>query len=151
MSDVVFLSIRNWKRYQHYGNVRRPVWIKHYSHLLDDSEDHGLPIATRLLWRQLLLLAAKHENAIPKDYKLIGAQVYLSPRKVEEGVAALLELGWMQEKKRDLFSRKALEKGRRRTGWKFVRGTHGGTYVPAEDGTDIPPYAARNATTRRVA
>jgi len=28
----------------------------------------------------------------------------------------------------------------RRTGYRFIRGTHGGTYVADPDGVDIPPY-----------
>lgn len=31
--------------------------------------------------------------------------------------------------------------GRRLTGWREVRGTHGVDYVPAKDGTDVPPWA----------
>jgi predicted transcriptional regulator len=28
----------------------------------------------------------------------------------------------------------------RRTGYRFIRGTHGGTYVVDPDGVDLPPY-----------
>jgi hypothetical protein len=133
---------------QHYGNIKRPVWIKAYAHLLDDGEDHALPIPTRLLWRQLLLLAARHGNAIPNVPKRIADDTHLPLRVVREGLPILLETGWLRETKTD---RRSIAGSRRKTGWRFKRGTHSGHYVPDPDGVDTPPYAARNETTRRVA
>lgn len=151
MSDGNFLSIRNWDRYQHYAG-RRPVWIKLYAHLQDDRDWFLLPIALRVFWIEALLLAARYENVIPSDPKKLAAEMNLPLRTVRDGTRRLVEMRWLSETKTSRRASTSLARDkRRRTGWKFVRGTHGGTYVPDAEGTDIPPYAARNATTRRVA
>lgn len=93
-----YLEIRNWERFQHYRN-RRPVWIKFHVELLDDVELRRLPYATRLLWDQLLLLAARLDNLIPNDAEEIANMTRIDYQSVEEGVALLLQGAWLREKR----------------------------------------------------
>lgn len=91
-----YLRIRNWQTYQHYKN-RRPVWVKLYVSQLRDHELKRLPISTRLLFDQLLLLAAEYENAIPKDFEELSSATRIPNEDVVDGVRLLVEGGWIQE------------------------------------------------------
>lgn len=142
-----YLSVRNWNRYQHYSG-RKPVWIKLYAHMQDDRDWFSLSIALRVFWIEALMLAARYENAIPNDPKRLSVEMNLPIRTVREGIEKLLEMRWLSETKT---SRRASKPLAKRTGWKFVRGTHSGTYVPDPNGKDIPPYAARSETLRKDA
>ena len=59
-------------------------------------------------------------------------------REVETRLAELIDLP--ADAVRDYVNGNVRAGGTRRTGYRFVRGTHGGTYVPDSDGMDIPPY-----------
>lgn len=91
-----YLSVRNWDHYQHYKN-RRPPWIKVYVELLDDLEIRRLPIGTRLLWDQLLLLAARYDNAILKDFEAIANATGIKRELVAKGTEQLLKGRWIKE------------------------------------------------------
>ncbi len=56
---------------------------------------------------------------------------------IEARLASLLEVE--PEDVRDYFHGNIRAGGKRRTGYKFVRGTHGGSFVRDPDGTDILP------------
>jgi hypothetical protein len=60
--------------------------------------------------------------------------------EIEEGLADLLDVE--VEELRDYFRGNIGESRNRRTGYRFIRGTHGGHYVRDPDGTDILPAGA---------
>lgn len=93
-----YLAIKRWEHFQHYSG-RRPIWIKLYVELLDDQEMRKLSPPTRLLWIQLLLLAARHDNAILFDVSNIAKSVSLSKIRVAESIAELIAGGWIVERK----------------------------------------------------
>jgi hypothetical protein len=106
---VTYLAIRSWRRFQHYHD-RRPPWIKVYVEMLDDIELRRLPVTTRLLWDQLLLLAARYDNAIPKENEEIANMTRIPLEAVAKGIETLLEGGWLREVSRKPPASKALAK-----------------------------------------
>ncbi len=60
------ITIRNWRRYQHY-KVRRPPWIKLHVEILDNYDFAQLEDHQKWLAVGLMLLAAKHENRVMAD------------------------------------------------------------------------------------
>lgn len=93
---MTYLRVRNWEQYQHYKD-RRPVWVKLYVSQLRDSELKRLPLSTRLLWDQLLLLAAEYENSIPNDSEEICAATRIPLEDVTNGIGLLLQGAWLKE------------------------------------------------------
>jgi hypothetical protein len=63
---VEFFQVRNWPKFQHYSK-RNPPWIKLYTSLLDDFEFLALSESSRLLAMNILMLAAKTDNKMPKS------------------------------------------------------------------------------------
>ena len=57
----LFLSIKNWTKYQYY-KTRNPPWIKLYYSLLDDDAFIALSPTHRSYYMMLLLVAARHDN-----------------------------------------------------------------------------------------
>jgi hypothetical protein len=57
-------------------------------------------------------------------------------KKIEEQLAQLLDVEI--EEVRDYLRGNIKESSARRTGLRFIRGTHGGQYVRDPEGTDIP-------------
>lgn len=103
------LHIRNWERYQHYKqgahSYRAPVWIKFYVHALDDPQLRRLSPDERLLFYECLLLAARHNNAIPNDHLYLSYVSGLPQDRVEVALASLLKGRWLTRKR----SRETLE------------------------------------------
>ena len=91
-----YLRVTNWHKYQHYRN-RKPVWIKLYVDVLYDDKLRQLPVATRLLWDQLMLLAAERANVIPNDPELVAKLVGIPPRDCREGLEQLLKGRWLSQ------------------------------------------------------
>ena len=91
-----YLRVTNWHKYQHYRN-RKPVWIKLYVDVLYDDKLRQLPVATRLLWDQLMLLAAERANVIPNDPELVAKLVGIPPRDCREGINQLLKGRWLSQ------------------------------------------------------
>lgn len=89
-----YLRVRNWERYQHYRD-RRPVWIKLYVELLDDLELKALPLPTRLLFVELLLLAARHDNAIRNEPEKICGVLGMKLSDVTNGIERLRKGRWI--------------------------------------------------------
>ncbi len=104
-----YLSVRNWERYQHYRD-RRPIWIKFYVELLDDVELRRLPVATRLLWDQILLLAARLDNAIPNDAEELSFLTRIPQKAVAVGIKQLVAGRWLSEKRSRSAASKMLAK-----------------------------------------
>jgi hypothetical protein len=72
-----YLSIKNWKKYQHYHD-RKPPWVKLYIDLLDPYDSEGkankwrlLAESPRLLLVCMWMLAGRHNNKIPHDERYI--------------------------------------------------------------------------------
>lgn len=61
-----YLRIKNYDQYQHYGN-RNPPWIKLYRCIMNDYELRMAPIASRLAYVYLLIIASETDNRIPYD------------------------------------------------------------------------------------
>lgn len=113
---MAYLSIRNWKRYQHYKE-RRPPWIKFYVDILDDEELLELPAWTQLLWDRLLLLAAKKDNAIPKNSEWICSRTGIPLEACSEGIDQLLKGRWLLETR----TKRRASKGASNSASKFAR------------------------------
>ncbi len=95
MCEDGYLSVRNWHRFQHYKD-RNPIWIKFYVELLDDHQIRSLSVPTRLLLDQLLLLAARHDNAIANDSEEIANLTRMPLGDVREGIETLLQIRWLR-------------------------------------------------------
>ena len=91
-----YLSVRKWDHYQHYKHPR-PLWIKLYTTLLDEEDLRVLPVTTRLLWTELLLLAARHANVLRNDPGWISMLTGIEPEACREGVDQLLQGRWLLE------------------------------------------------------
>lgn len=93
-----YLKVTNWNRHQHYKD-RNPIWIKFYVELLDDTWMKKQPYHVRLLWDQLLLLAARFSNAIPNDSEEIAALTRIQHEDVVDGLDVLLGCRWLSQTK----------------------------------------------------
>jgi hypothetical protein len=78
-----YLSIKNWRTFQHYGK-RRPPWVKLYTSILDDEGFEALPDASKLLFLLLFPLAGRLENRIPNDPKYLRRKLPMTG-KVDTG------------------------------------------------------------------
>lgn len=92
-----FLSVTNWGEYQHYRD-RTPIWIKLHVEALHDEKLRRLPLSTRLLWFEMLLLAATFQNSVPNSPELIGNLAGIPSELCREGVAELLKVRLLREK-----------------------------------------------------
>lgn len=61
-----YISIRNWEKFQHYGD-RNPPWIKLHQSLFRDYDYAKLNDESKLLLISLFLLASITGNKIPND------------------------------------------------------------------------------------
>jgi len=71
------LSIKNFEKYQHYKH-RLPPWVKLHVQLLDDPDFLKLPDASKWHYIGLILLASRHENAVPLDQEYIEKRLGLT-------------------------------------------------------------------------
>ncbi len=92
-----YLAVRNWQRFQHYRS-RTPDWIKLHLELLHDEKLKALPIPTRLLFDQMLLLAGTFQNAVPNSPEVISTLTGIAPEACREGIDQLLQGRWLSEK-----------------------------------------------------
>ena len=97
-----------WKKAQaNKRGPKHPPWCKLYAYR--DEELDSLPVATRLVWFELLRLAVVHANAIPNETQRIAKQISMEPGEVANAVAQLLQGAWILETKTPRLSRKILE------------------------------------------
>lgn len=94
---MTYLRVRNFSELQHYSDRPDNPWIKFYVRVLDDEELNALPIATRLLWTQLLLLAQRFANVIPSDPERLAGLTGIPTPNVREGVKQLVKGAWLTE------------------------------------------------------
>lgn len=87
-----FLAVKNFERFQHYGD-RRPIWIKLYTSLLDDWDFLQLPDAVRGQLMLFWLLAATHGNRIRNDATYIRRKLATKKLYIRE----LVDAGWLLE------------------------------------------------------
>lgn len=89
-----YLSIKNFKKHQHYKN-RRPPWIKLHVEVLDDYAFGCLQDASKAHLMLLWVLASKHDNKIPYDLAWITQKINsTTPVDVEELVLhGFIEVG----------------------------------------------------------
>lgn len=69
-----YLSVKNWKDFQHYKD-RNPPWIKLHRDLLRDYEFQCLQDASKLHLMLIWLLASQMDNKIPADENFIKNQL----------------------------------------------------------------------------
>lgn len=89
------LRVRNWERYQHYKQ-RRPPWIKFYAELLDDDEICTLDYASRLFANLILLVASRDDNVMTTDARRLAQRVGMEVEAVEDAVANLLSIRFLE-------------------------------------------------------
>lgn len=92
-----FLSVTNWTEYQHYRD-RTPTWIKFYVDILHDEKLKKLPIHSRLMWDQMLLLAATFQNSVPNSPEVIANLTGIPRELCGEAIDDLLKGRWIREK-----------------------------------------------------
>lgn len=72
-----------------------PPWFKHFVHR--DREMDRLPIATRLLWIELLGVATRHSNVLEDDLKWISTETRMPLNEVRKALPVLLKGGWLSQ------------------------------------------------------
>lgn len=76
MSDAGFISVRNWRAFQHYDPAQRtPPWVKTYTELLHDDAYMGLPVGTALVLHRLWLAYASARCRLRADTKTLTRQL----------------------------------------------------------------------------
>ena len=84
--------MRNWRKFQHYGN-RTPPWIKTYVGLLDDKGFNSLRPGVQLMLIKTWLLASKDGGRLELDLPWISRRINL---EVAEGdVLEALDSGFL--------------------------------------------------------
>jgi len=88
-----YIYIKDWKRFQHYGDKRRPPWIKLYLTLLGDEEWLDLSPSDTKLLTVIWMLAASHGNGrVRADQGWLRAQA-----KTPKGnLLALIHAGFIE-------------------------------------------------------
>lgn len=89
MNDGKWLAVTNWRKYQMY-KVDEPYYVKLFVHILDDKKVQALPPLARLLWYQMLPLAARYQNAIPYNVTAIAKETKLERHTVAKHLRDLV-------------------------------------------------------------
>jgi hypothetical protein len=146
-----WIVVRNWDRFQHYTD-REPVWIKVYTELNSSDEWCELSLAARGLLVTLWVEYGRSRgqiraSAIPQlcRQKVLRKTLesLVDAGFIEVSASKPLAFARSREKSREETpkppSRRKGADGRRITGWKRVRGSHGQTTIPDPFGTDPAP------------
>ena len=72
-----FLTVKNWKDFQHYGK-RNPPWIKLHRSLLDDYAFCELPDQAKGHLMLLWLIASQNNGMVPVDVKFLERKLSCS-------------------------------------------------------------------------
>lgn len=107
---MTYLSIPNWNKYQHYRD-RTPIWVKLYVESVHDATLRRLSLEARLVWHEMLKLAAMFQNAVPNSPETIGNLAGIAPETCREAVEELVKARLLREKqtRRSASSRASLE------------------------------------------
>jgi hypothetical protein len=76
MSDERWIVVRNWERFQHYGD-RSPLWIKNYVALLTDDDYLALPEGARAVLHGLWLAYASSDGRLRLDTRSLSRRLAL--------------------------------------------------------------------------
>lgn len=93
-----FYSIPNWRKYQHYKD-RTPVWVKLHVESLHDEKLRRLSLEARLMWHEMLKLAATFQNAVPSAPEVLGNLAGIPPETCREACGELVKARLLREKK----------------------------------------------------
>ena len=94
MSQIISITPKNWKSFQHYGK-RKPAWIKLHRELLNDYAFTLLPVESRALAPMLWLLSSEYEGGkIEATLQEIGFRVHLSVEELFHALFPLIEGGF---------------------------------------------------------
>lgn len=89
-----YVSVRNFRKYQHYKD-RRPPWVKLYVDLLTDEDLGELDLPARYLAMAILLVAANKDNRIPADPAWVAAETGLSRVQASGALGQLLAINYL--------------------------------------------------------
>lgn len=108
-----YLGVKNWNRFQHYGD-RRPSWIKTHVEILDNFDFTNLPDNSRSHLMLIWILASKTGNLIPKNPIWVRNKILATSRV---NLDLLIQNGFLEElsdseveKRRSDFASKSLAK-----------------------------------------
>jgi hypothetical protein len=151
---MTWIVVPNWERFQHYAD-RDPVWIKIYTELAHRDDWRHLTLAERGLLVSIWIEYALCRGQL-RSSDLPAAVTQKIPRR---SLDSLQEAGFIEvsaskptrtrtrtrsreeEEEKDLPKKVSKSKdGRKVTGWREIRGSHGITHVPDPAGTDRPPF-----------
>jgi hypothetical protein len=91
---VTYWQIEKWRTYQHYTD-RQPPWVKFHVKFLDDGDLAGQRRDTRLVAALLLLVAARTENQIPDNPRIVAGWMNLPTRTVAQSMKELEKIGYI--------------------------------------------------------
>jgi hypothetical protein len=74
---VNFLTVKNWKQFQHYGK-RNPPWIKLHRAILDDYAFCALPDIAKGHLMLLWLYASQNNGQVPFDIPFLERKLSCS-------------------------------------------------------------------------
>jgi hypothetical protein len=89
------ITIKNWKRFQHFKD-RRPPWIKLYRDLLDDIEWHELDGNTAKNLVMIWLIGSENDGKLP-DLKELAFRLRVTEKVAAQYVARLNEHWLIQD------------------------------------------------------
>jgi len=72
-----FLSVKNWKDFQHYGK-RNPPWIKLHRAVMDDYVFCALPDVAKAHLMLLWLYASQNNGKVPEDVPFLEKKLSVS-------------------------------------------------------------------------
>jgi hypothetical protein len=72
-----FLTIKNWKDFQHYGR-RNPPWIKLHRAVLDDYVFCALPDTAKAHLMLIWLMASQNNGLVPYDVPFLEKKMSVS-------------------------------------------------------------------------
>lgn len=94
-ASALMLSVKNWRKFQHYQH-RRPPWIKLHRELLDDYDFLRLPLASQALAVRLWLIASETDDgSLPSDVGKLAFRLHCSEKETSEAINALVSCGFL--------------------------------------------------------
>lgn len=91
---MTYLRVKNWKKFQHYGN-RTPTWIKVYTSLLENRDYLNLPDSAKAHLIGIWLLTSRMGNGkTPTDQNFIAARL---GNDTPINLNMLIEKGFLEE------------------------------------------------------
>jgi hypothetical protein len=89
-----YIWIRNWHKFQHYGNHRTPPWIKSYIELLSDDHYLNLSHHQRGVLHGLWLAFASSRRQLILDTRSLSRR--LNGRVTTQQLEALIDAGFIE-------------------------------------------------------